>query len=47
MVGLYPNIPHDEGLAAVRNALDERQEKTVSTDSLVELAELSPKKQHF
>ena len=47
MVGLYPNIPHDEGLAAVRNALDERQEKTISTDSLVELAELVLKNNIF
>ena len=47
MVGLYPNIPHDEGLAAIRNALDERQEKTISTDSLVELAELVLKNNIF
>ena len=39
VVGLYPNIPHDEGLKAVRNALDSREDKTISTESLLELAE--------
>ena len=39
VVGLYPNIPHDEGLAAIRKALDDRDDKSVSTDSIVELAE--------
>ena len=38
-VGLYPNIPHEDGLVAMRKALDEREDKTVSTDSLIELAE--------
>ena len=40
VVGLYPNIPHDEGLSALRKKLGERDEKGVSTDALVELAEL-------
>ena len=39
VVGLYPNIPHGDGLVAMREALDERKGKTVSTDSLIELAE--------
>ena len=26
VVGLYPNIPHDEGLSALRKRLDLRQE---------------------
>ena len=39
VVGLYPNIPHEEGLIAIRNALDTRKDKTISTDSLIELAE--------
>ena len=38
VVGLYPNIPHEEGLIAIRKALDTRKDKTVSTDSLIELA---------
>ena len=39
VVGLYPNIPHDEGLEAIRKALDKRKDQTVSTDSLILLAE--------
>ena len=38
-VGLYPNIPHNEGLIAIRNALDKREDKTISTESLMDLAE--------
>ena len=38
-VGLYPNIPHDEGLIAMRKALDLRKDKRISTESLIELAE--------
>ena len=32
-VGLYPNIPHEDELVAMRKALDAREDKTVSTDS--------------
>ena len=39
VVGLYPNIPHKDGLVAMRKALDAREDKTVSTDSFIELAE--------
>ena len=34
VVGLYPNIPHEDGLVAMPKALDAREDKTVSTDSL-------------
>ena len=40
VVGLYPNIPHDEGLSALRKRLDLRQKKNVTTSTLVELAEV-------
>ena len=39
MVGLYPNIPHKEGLEAIRKALNKREDQTTSTDSLILLAE--------
>ena len=39
VVGLYLNIPHDEGLIAMRKALDLRKDKRISTESLIELAE--------
>ena len=35
VVGLYPNIPHDEGLSALRKRLNERDKKDVSTTRLV------------
>ena len=38
VVGLYPNIPHKEGLEALKIALEKRDDKTVSTESLLELA---------
>ena len=39
VVGLYPNIPHDEGLIAMRKALDLRKDQRTLTESLIELAE--------
>ena len=39
VVGLYPNIPHKEGLASIRKHLDNRENKDVATDTLVELAD--------
>ena len=46
-VGLYPNISHDEGLSALRTRLDLRQEKDVTTSTLVELAEVVLKNNIF
>ena len=40
VVGLYLNIPHDEGLSTLRKQLDLRQEKDVTTSTLVELGEV-------
>ena len=39
MVGLYPNIPHDAGLSALKEALDKRDKKDISTESVLGLAE--------
>ena len=39
VVGLYPNIPHEEGLIAIRKALDTRKDKTISTELLIKLNE--------
>ena len=47
VVGLYPNIPHDEGLSALRKRLNERDKKGVSTDTLVEFVELVLKNNIF
>ena len=40
VVGLYPNIPHGEGLASLRRFLETRDNKQISSDTLTELAEL-------
>ena len=37
VVGLFPNIPHDEGLAFLKDFLDSRVDKQVTTDTLIEL----------
>ena len=47
VAGLYPNIPHDEGLIALRKSLESREDKTISTDSLMDLADLAIKEQYF
>ena len=47
VVGLYPNIPHEEGLASLRRFLDARTEKKVTTETLVELAEIVLKNSIF
>ena len=47
VVGLYPNIPHDEGLSALRKRLDNRKEKYISTGTLCDLAEIVLKNNIF
>ena len=47
VVGLYPNIPHNEGLAFLKDFLDSRVDKQVTTDTLLELAELVLKNNIF
>ena len=38
--GLYTNIPIDEEIEAVKEALEEREEKNISTEFLIRLLEL-------
>ena len=38
--GLYPNIPHREGLASLYEFLETRENKQISSDTLAELAEI-------
>ena len=47
VVGLYPSIPHGEGLGAMREALDGRATSTVATDTLVGLASLVLNNSYF
>ena len=47
VVGLYPNISHKEGLASIRKHLDNRENKEVTTDTLVKLADTVLKNNYF
>ena len=47
VVGLYPNIPHNEGLSPLQKRLELRREKKVSTSRLVEFAEVVLKNNVF
>ena len=47
VVGLYPNIPHDEGLEAIRKILDKRIDPEIPTAHIVDLAELVLKNNNF
>ena len=46
-VGLYPNIPHEEGLSALRKRLETRKEKYVPTDTIIDVAEVVLKNNIF
>ena len=47
VAGLYPNIPHEEGFASTRKHLNNRENKEVTTDILVELADIVLKNNYF
>ena len=47
VVGLYPNIPHEVGLRALREALDKRDEKTIPTEELLKMAVFVLKNNYF
>ena len=47
VVGLYPSIPHEVGLRALREALDKRDEKTIATEELLKMAEFVLKNNYF
>ena len=47
LIGLYPNIPHDEGLEALRRTLNKRSNPAIPTDHTVDLAELVLKNNNF
>ena len=47
VVGLYPNIPHSEGLTSRRRFLELRDNKQISSDTLIELAEIVLKNNIF
>ena len=47
VVGLYHSIPNKEGPRILRNVLEKRSNKNVSTDILIELAELVLQNNYF
>ena len=40
VVGLYPSIPHKAGLKAIKNALEKRRQKHISTEKVINMGEL-------
>ena len=47
VVGLYPSVPHQAVLEALREALNKRKTHKVSTGRLVKMAELLVKNNYF
>ena len=47
VVGLYPSIPHEVDLRALREALDKRDKKTIPTEELLKMAEFVLKNNYF
>ena len=47
VVGLYPSIPHEAGLRALREALDKQDKKCIPTEDLVKMAEFVLKNNFF
>ena len=47
VVGLYPSIPQEVGLRALREGLNKRDEKTIPTEQLSKMAEVVLKNNYF
>ena len=47
VLGLYTNIPHEDGLVAARKTIGAREYEIVLTDSLIELVEWDLKNNIF
>ena len=47
VVGLYPSIPHEAGLRALREALDKQDKKCIPTEDLVKIEEFVLKNNFF
>ena len=45
--GLYPSVPHEAGLNAFREALDNRENKHIPTDNLLKMPEFVLKNNYF
>ena len=47
VTSLYPSIPHEDGLRALYTKLEERKDKKVSSENLVDLVEFVLKNNYF
>ena len=47
VVGLHPSIPHEAGLQALKEVLERRKDKKISTDDLVKMAAFVLKNNYF
>ena len=47
MVGLYPSIPHEAGLQALKETLENRNHKQALTDKLLKMAQFVLKNNFF
>ena len=47
VLGLYPSIPHEAGLRALKKVLNKRREKQISSEDLVKMAEFVLEKNYF
>ena len=47
VAGLYPSIPHEAGLRALKEVLDRREDKKISTEGFVKMAEFVLKNNYF
>ena len=47
VVGLYPSIAQQTGLESLKNTLDERENKFISTDDIVKMTEFVLKSNYF
>ena len=47
VVSLYPNIPHEEGLASLCKFSETRENKQISSDTLAEITEIVFKNEIF
>ena len=47
VVGLFPSIPHEAGLRTLKEVLDRREEKKISTKDQVKRTEFLLKKNYF
>ena len=46
-MGLYPSIPHEVGLKALREVLDKREQHTIPTSEPIKMADLVLKNNYF